>query len=127
MSAIDFREVRALVSMTEVLALLDYRPRSRFGQQLRGPCPLHGSAPSSRVFSVHLGKNAFRCFKCGATGNHLDLWAQATQQPLYQAALDLCQRLGRQVPWLNADQRSGTRATASKPPAPSPPAPTPSP
>jgi DNA primase len=108
MSAIDFRQVRALVSMAEVLALLGYGARSHLGQQLRGPCPLHGSAPSSRVFSAHLGKNAFRCFKCGAAGNHLDLWAQATHQPLYQAALDLCRRLGREVPWLTADQRSGT-------------------
>ena len=32
--------------------------------------------------------------KCGRSGNAIDLWDQATQQTPYDAAIDLCQRLG---------------------------------
>ena len=109
MPGIDFREVRSLVSMAEVLELLGFHGRAASGKQLRGPCPLHGSEESSRVFSVNLAKNTFQCFKCGAAGNHLDLWASASKKSLYEAALDLCQRLGREVPWLRPGQRRGTR------------------
>lgn len=105
MPGIDSREVRSLVSMAEVLALLGFEARESSGSQLRGPCPLHGSAASSRVFSVNLAKKTFQCFKCGATGNHLDLWARATKKSPYEAALDLCYRLHRDIPWL----RGGTK------------------
>ncbi len=40
----------------------------------------------------------FHCLKCGRSGNALDLWAQAQRLPLYDAALDLCQRLNVPVP-----------------------------
>ena len=101
MPAVDYREVRALVSMQQVLDLLRFVVGTSVGDQLRGPCPLHESAsPRSRVFSVNLAKNTFQCFKCRAAGNHLDLWAKTTQQTLYDAAVDLCNRLDRPVPWL---------------------------
>jgi DNA primase len=35
----------------------------------------------------------FHCFKCGRSGNALDLWAQATRQTIYDATIDLCQKL----------------------------------
>ena len=35
-----------------------------------------------------------------AAGNALDLYAAATRQTIYQAALELCARLGHAVPWL---------------------------
>jgi DNA primase len=104
MPAVDFREVRRIVSMAEVLGLLGFDARKISGTQLRGPCPLHGSGDRSVVFSVNLAKQTFQCFKCHAAGKHLDLWASATQQSLDQAALDLCRRLGRDIPWL----RTGT-------------------
>jgi DNA primase len=103
MPGIDYRAARALLPLADVLALIDYRPRARCGAQLRGPCPLHeSSAPTSRVFAAHLGKNAYHCFRCGAGGNALDLWAALHGQSLYDAVIDLCQRLNRPVPWLTA-------------------------
>jgi DNA primase len=101
MPGIDFRELRSLVSMAEVLTLLGFEAETRRGEQVRGPCPLHGSADRSRVFSVNLSKNTFQCFKCAAAGNQLDLWASATNKPLYEAALDLCRRLNRDIPYVN--------------------------
>jgi DNA primase len=106
MPGIDYRAARTLLPLADVLALLGFVPRRRLGPQLRGPCPVHGSRPpTSRSFAAHLGKNAWHCFRCGAGGNALDLWAAAQRQPLHAAVLDLCQRLGREVPWLQAPRR----------------------
>jgi DNA primase len=86
--------------MRDVLTLLGWRPRTRRGAPRRGPCLLHGSSsPASRCFAVHLSKKVYHCFRCGASGNALDLYAAATRQTLYRAALELCGRLGHAVPW----------------------------
>jgi len=99
--AIDFAALRGIVTMAAVLHLLGFQPRSTRGAQQRGPCPLHGSTSgTSRCFSANLEDHTFHCFKCGRSGNALDLWAYATQQSVYDAALDLCQRLNFPVPQL---------------------------
>lgn len=112
MRGIDFREARARVRIGEVLALMGYQWRRLVGgAQARGPCPLHRSrSASSRAFAVHLGKNVYHCFVCGAAGNALDLWAGWTRQSCYAAVVDLYQRLGRDIPWLPVP-RGRTRAT----------------
>ena len=110
MPGIDYRAARALLPLADVLALLGYVPAARHGPQLRGPCPVHRShVPTSRSFGAHLGRGAWHCFRCGAGGNALDLWAAVTRQPLHAAVLDLCQRLGRNAPWRTA--------AAARPPA----------
>ena len=97
---IDFTAVKAAVTIAAVLQLLGGSLHGR-GAQQRGPCPLHGSTSgTSRCFSAHLDKNAFHCFKCGRSGNALDLWAAATRQTPYDAAVDLCARLGITMPML---------------------------
>jgi putative transposase len=104
--AIDFAAVRSLVSMAAVLQLLGFHASSTRGAQQRGPCPLHGSTSgTSRSFSANLDQNMFRCFKCGKGGNALDLWAQATRQTVYDAAIDLCQRLHLPLPTLPIQTR----------------------
>jgi putative transposase len=99
--AIDFAAVRAAVRIGAVLDLLGFRPVSARGPQQRGPCPLHGSTSgTSRCFSANLNQHTFHCFKCGRAGNALDLWAHATRQTPYDAALDLCNRLCLPLPLL---------------------------
>ena len=101
MPGIDFREARGRLPLAEVLQLLGFEPRSRWGEQLRGPCPVHRShRPTSRSFAAHRGKGMWPCFICGAGGNALDLWVAVTKQDLHAAVRDLCSRLGRVVPWL---------------------------
>ncbi len=103
--AIDFAVLRTLITMSAVLQLLGFRSRSCHGAQQRGPCPLHGSTSgTSRCFSVNLEQHTFHCFKCGRSGNALDLWAHATGQTAYDAALDLCQRLQLPLPELTAQK-----------------------
>ena len=99
MPGIDSRQARQEIRLAEVLALLGYEPRQRCGEQLRGPCPVHGSkSVTSRCFAAHLGKNVWHCFRCGAGGNALDLWAALTRQGVSEAALDWYRRLGRTPP-----------------------------
>jgi DNA primase len=97
---IDFRQARREVRLAEVLSLLGWRCRERSGAQVRGGCPVHGSSsPTSRAFSAHLGRGVWRCFRCEAGGNALDLWARVSGQELYPAVIELYRRLGREVPW----------------------------
>jgi DNA primase len=101
MPGIDFALLRRQLSLTQVLDLLGFQPTTRRGPQVRGPCLLHGSrSPRSRSFAAHLEQHCWHCFRCGAGGNALDLYAAATRLPLYEAALELCRRLGLTPPWL---------------------------
>ena len=101
MPLIDLRAARSEVRLGRVLELLGWQACSRSGDQVRGPCPAHGSSsPTSRSFSAHLGRNVWQCFRCGARGNALELWARVTGQGLYPAVLNLYERLGLPVPWL---------------------------
>ena len=100
MAAIDYRALRAEIGLEAVLKLLGFVAAGRRGDQVRGPCPLHAPRSGSRSFSAHLTRNAYRCFRCGSAGNQLDLWTSATGLPLHQAAIDLCVKLHRDVPWL---------------------------
>jgi DNA primase len=102
---VDFQAVRSMIRIAEVLALVGYVPDKSSREQLRGPCPVHGStSPRSRTFSVNLRRNAYRCFKCGSAGNQLDLWAAISMTDLHTAALDLCERLHLDVPWIGKRQ-----------------------
>ena len=56
--------------------------------------PSHdASSDRHRSFSVHLGKDVFRCFhaECQAQGNTLDLWAAYHHPPIGQAAESLAE------------------------------------
>jgi hypothetical protein len=99
--SIDFAAVRAAITITQVLGLLGFTPASDHAGQQRGNCPLHGSTHgTARCFSVNTNAHTFHCFKCGRSGNALDLWATANRLSPYDAALDLCQRLNIPLPTL---------------------------
>jgi DNA primase len=93
-----------MISIACVLELVGFVPRESSGDQLRGPCPIHGSkSQSSRSFSVNIARNAYQCFKCGSSGNQLDLWAAVTQTDLHAAAIDLCEKAHVDVPWIGSE------------------------
>jgi len=102
MPGIDFRQLRGDITMAEVLDLLGFVVREQRGDEVRGQCPLHESSQSRkhRSFSANLHRHLFQCFKCQAAGNQLDLWVRVSKKPLYEAALDLCARLHKEVPYL---------------------------
>jgi hypothetical protein len=99
---VDFDRLRAEIPMEHVLALLAFEPAGRSGPQWYGRCPVHeATSKRSRCFSVNVALGRYYCHRCHSRGNQLDLWAAVTQQRLHRAAIDLCQRLGREVPWLH--------------------------
>jgi DNA primase len=85
--------------MADVLRLIGYRAVEPQGDEFRGPCPIHDSTSAgSQSFAANINKNAFHCFKCGAKGNQIDLWAAVSKLPLFDAARDLCEKAGIDVP-----------------------------
>jgi DNA primase len=101
MPGIRFDEIRAMISMAEVLDLVGFVAREARGDQVRGRCPVHRSRSArSRSFSANLKRNIYQCFRCGASGNQLDLYAAVTGMSLFDAALSLCEGLHRDVPWV---------------------------
>ena len=102
MPGVDFQVLRSQITMSDVLNQLGFEPTGRSGSQLRGPCPVHGSGwTRSRTFSVNLMAGRYDCHKCHSHGNALELWAAVHKLPIYEAAVDLCRVLGRQVPWID--------------------------
>jgi DNA primase len=101
MPGVDFESVRREITMEQVLDLLGFEPVQRSGVQWYGCCPLHESrSVRRRSFSVNVAIGRYCCHVCHSRGNALELWAAATKLPLHRAALDLCHRLGRDVPWI---------------------------
>jgi DNA primase len=101
MPGVDFECVRREIPMEQVLDLLGFEPAQRSGVQWYGCCPLHESRPGRhRCFAVNVALGRYFCHGCRSHGNQLELWAAATKLPLHQAALDLCHRLGHDIPWI---------------------------
>jgi DNA primase len=107
MAGIDFSVLRNEITMEDVLNQLGFLPTSQTGDQLHGPCPVHGStsagghrSQSGRSLSVNLGTGRYYCHKCQSHGNQLELWTAVQRLPIYEAAIDLCRALGRDVPWI---------------------------
>jgi hypothetical protein len=91
MSWIDYGEIRVRVRLIELLAAIGWRATRERGAQLRGPCPLPGCRGSRCVstFSLHCGRNIYRCFRCGSQGSVIDFWSAYCEQPLVAAAQEL--------------------------------------
>lgn len=103
MPGVNFQLVRELVSMSDVIDLIGFAPTTQSGPVLRGPCPIHHSRSTrSRSFAVDTERKVYCCFTCGSAGNHLDLFAAVTQKGVFEAALELCAKLRRPVPWIHS-------------------------
>jgi DNA primase len=101
MPGIDFDRLRAEITMEEVLRLLGFEPARRTGPQWYGCCPLRGCTSERRhSFSVNVTLGRYYCHHCRSHGHQLELWAATTALTLHRAAIELCGRLGREVPWI---------------------------
>jgi hypothetical protein len=101
MPGIDFHRLRREITMEQVLELLEFKPSCCRGDQWYGPCPLDAcTSGRGRTFSVNVASGRYYCHRCRSHGHQLELWAAATQLPLYEASIDLCRVLGRDVPWI---------------------------
>ncbi len=101
MPGIRFAEVRAHITMAQVLRLLGFVPVCVTASSVRGACPVHRSrGRRSRSFSADLERQVYRCFGCGSSGNQLDLYAAAKGLTIFVAAIELCEQLHREIPWV---------------------------
>lgn len=101
--SIDYRRLREKIRIEELLGWIGWEAARRKGDQLRGACPLCAqyplnSSPAGELrhdcsFSVNTQHNIFRCFRCGYSGNALDLWAKLHGLSIYQAATEIQNRL----------------------------------
>ena len=101
MPGVDFDVLRTQIRMKQVLDLVGFQPTSTSGDQLHGPCPVHGSSPGSHSFSVNLAQGRYYCHKCHSHGNQLELWAATNEMPIFDAVIDLCRAVGNDVPWIH--------------------------
>ena len=99
---VDFRKVKAAVTMQMVLDHYGIKGLSKSGDELRGPCPIHKGSARSKNFTVNLVKNAFKCFSsdCKAKGNVLDFVAAIESCDVKAAALKLAEwfKIGESEP-----------------------------
>lgn len=90
--SINYRELRDAVRIDELLSWMPWEASSRVGDQLRGSCPL---CTASRSFSVNTRRSIYRCFRCGSSGNALDLWSTYRKLTIYAAAQEIQSRLSQ--------------------------------
>jgi DNA primase len=101
MPGVDFRLLREQITMRDVLRHLKFEATVQRCDQWRGPCPVHGSRnPRSCSFSVNVRLGRYRCFVCGSHGHALELWSTVRGVSLHAAAVEMCQLLGIEVPWI---------------------------
>lgn len=122
MPGIDFAEVKRQASCELLLRHLGWRPVGRrMGQQLRGPCPLHGSRASSRSLAVN--GPSWYCHRCQEGGDVLRLAMALRGCNVSEAAGYLCGIAAITVPLLRSwhsgtEKRNGTTRPASPGPYP---------
>ena len=98
---IDYGELKRRIRLRKLLESLGWTSTEGRGDQLRGPCPLPacssnnggGNKAAKRCFSVHVGKNVYRCFECGSGGNVLDFWQAYSGKSPPEPAIELVEQL----------------------------------
>lgn len=126
---VDFKAVKAAVSLTAVLQRYGIDALKKHGTELRGRCPIH-QGEGAESFHVNTEKNAFQCFSCKAKGNVLDFVAAMEKCSVRDAGLKLQVWFGLVIgtggrpaaepktetgPQLAREERAGELAVSNKP------------
>src|SRR5688572_15093221 len=108
-SFVDFKSIKAAVTMEQVLEHYDLSDRfKRSGDSLSGPCPIHkGSNPTQ--FRISLSKNIWNCFsECKHGGNVLDFIARMESVSIHAAAL-------KAIEWFNLNTETHKADSGEEP------------
>jgi DNA primase len=106
---VDFKAVKAVVSMQMLLDRYKINWLRKSGKDLRGRCPIH-KGDGQGAFNVNITKNAFNCFSCQARGNVLDFVAAMEQCSVRDAGLKLKE-------WYSISSEPPLATTKTKPAA----------
>jgi DNA primase len=87
MPGVNFQLVRERITMQAVLRQLPFEATVQRGDQCHS-------------FSVNVRLGRYHCFVCGSHGHALELWSAVRGVNLHAAAVELCQLLGVEVPWV---------------------------
>jgi DNA primase len=87
---VDFKVVKAAVTMQMVLGHYNINWLGKKGDELRGRCPIH-KGEGQNTFHASIVKNNFQCFSCKKKGNVLDLVAAMEQCSVRDAAVKLAE------------------------------------
>lgn len=107
---VDFKAVKAAVSISQVLAHYDVNWLKKQGDERRGKCPFE-SCRSEDGFHANTGKGAFQCFKCKRRGNVLDFVAAMEGCTVRDAAVKLAE-------WFSVEASTASSENGSKQSAP---------
>lgn len=97
---VDFKAVKAAVTMQMILDHYQVNWLRKNGVELRGRCPIH-KGEGDRTFQANLEKNAFNCFSCKASGNVLDFVAAMEQCTVREAAVNVAK-------WFSVESNGAT-------------------
>jgi DNA primase len=117
---VDFRTIKAAVSLQMVLDHYEVNWLRKSNDELRGRCPIH-KGEGQDTFHANLTKNAFQCFSCKTRGNVLDFVAAMEECSVRAAAQKLQQWFSSAVPLTTAPvqskagQSGGVRAIKNDP------------
>jgi DNA primase len=108
---VDFKSIKAAVSMEMMLARYSVNWLRRKDDELRGRCPIH-QGEGQDTFHVNVGKNVFNCFSCKKRGNVLDFVSAMEKCTVRDAGLKITE-------WFSVDgnAKQGSGAPTEKPAA----------
>lgn len=89
-SWVDFKAVKAAVSMEMVLARYSVNWLRKRDDELRGRCPIH-QGEGQDTFHVSVSRNIFNCFSCKKRGNVLDFVAAMEKCSVRDAAIKIAE------------------------------------
>lgn len=95
---IDLVALRAIHPI-RVLTLHGWHPTLHQGEYYRGPC-IWRECACKHVRIMRVGPQLAKCYRCQRWGDAVSLHATFTGKPVYEAALDLCDRLRMEVPYI---------------------------
>jgi len=122
-SFLDFKAVKAAITMEQVLARYGLMDRfKRSGDSLSGPCPIHKGTNSTQ-FRVSVSKNIWNCFsECKHGGNTLDFIARMDNVSIHAAATKAIEWFGLDMEAMSASSEQEPEEPAEKGDAPPKPA-----
>ena len=92
-------EVRQRADLVEIVG--EHTRLKRAGRTFRGPCPLHGGEGPN--FSVDPGRNLFKCFTCGESGDVFSFPMKMLGMGFLEAVRFVAERAGVEIPEEDGD------------------------